>query len=58
MPTLIQGVRDTGLLIGAYGQREQTHVLSRSGNPETQLIDAYIQEGVVSFLDHSSRGLS
>ncbi|KAH8118535.1 cyclin-dependent protein kinase inhibitor [Phellopilus nigrolimitatus] len=58
VPALIQGVKDMGLLLGVYGQREQTELLSRSTNPDTILVDAFLKEGVIAFLDHSPRGFS
>jgi len=57
VPSLIQGVKDLGLLIGVYGQREQTLSLSKTMHSDATAIDAFFQDGVVSFLDHSARGL-
>lgn len=44
-----------GLLLGVYGQPDQTSVLGKSPNADATLVDAFIRDGVVSFLDHSSR---
>lgn len=54
VPSLVQGVKDNGLLLGVYGRRAQTEALSKSSTPD--LVDAFYVDGVMSFLDHSSRG--
>ena len=46
-----------GVLLGVYGQRMHTSSLIASTTPDTNLADAVFQDGVVSFMDHSSRGL-
>ncbi len=51
------GVKDTGLLIGVHGRREQVSVLSANATTDTNFVDAYIQEAIVTFLDHSSRAI-
>lgn len=57
VPSLIQGLKDTGLLLGVYGEREQTSLLTDPLDPDAIPVDAHFHEGVVSFLDHSSRGV-
>ncbi|KAI5124795.1 hypothetical protein M0805_005429 [Coniferiporia weirii] len=57
VPSLIQGVKDIGLLLGVYGQPDQAVSLTKSTDTDATLVDAFIQDGVVRFLDHSSRGL-
>lgn len=56
VPSLMPGVRDMGLLLGVYGSSEQLSSLSKPSSLDNILIDALYQDGVVSFLDHSSRG--
>lgn len=55
--TLIQGVKDMGLLIGVYGQTDQISSLSKTNQSESLLIDSYFHDGVLSFLDHPARNL-
>ena len=55
VPSLIQGVKDMGLLLGVHGQLEQTSTLNKSPNMDATLADALLRDGVVSFLDHSTR---
>ncbi|OCB90859.1 cyclin-dependent protein kinase inhibitor [Sanghuangporus baumii] len=57
VPSLVRGLKDTGLLLGVYGEREQTALLSDPAEPDVIPVDAFHHEGIVSFLDHSSRGL-
>lgn len=57
MPALVQGVKDVGLLIGAYGSREQTTTLLRVASAEPNSVDAVQQEGIISFIDHGTRNL-
>ena len=56
VPSLVQGVKDSGLLLGVYGRRAQTEALSKSTTPDAILVDAFYADGVMSFMDHSSRG--
>ena len=52
----MQGVKDNGLLLGVYGKRDRTEALSRSTASDMILVDAFFADGVMTFLDHSSRG--
>ena len=56
VPSLVQGVKDNGLLLGVYGRRAQTEALSKSLASDAVLVDAFYTDGVMSFWDHSSRG--
>ncbi|EJD01250.1 cyclin-dependent protein kinase inhibitor [Fomitiporia mediterranea MF3/22] len=58
VPSLVQGVKDTGLLLGVYGKHDQCTLLNDPSDGDTTIsVDAFIHEGVVTFLDHSSRGI-
>lgn len=57
VPPLIQGMKDTGLLIGVHGRREHVSLLSVNVTTDPNFVDAYFHEGVVTFLDHSSRAI-
>ena len=53
----MQGVKDTGLLVGVHGNKEQVSALGANASTDANFVDAYIQEGIVTFLDHSSRAI-
>lgn len=57
VPALVQGVKDAGLLVGAYGSKEETSVWRRSNTTDSVSVDAVLHDGVVSYLDHLSQTL-
>lgn len=57
VPSLIQGVKDMGILLGVYGHRAHTSSLTASTTPDANLVDAVFHDGLISFVDHSSRAL-
>jgi len=53
IPSLVQGVKDFGLLVGAFGNVRH---LSAFGSPEsTSTVDAFLQDGILTYVDHSKR---
>lgn len=62
----MQGVKDNGLLIGAHGSQQEQIMNSDAGSSTNGTVpieatvagvDAFLQDGVVTFLDHVARGL-
>ncbi|KAG9317170.1 cyclin-dependent protein kinase inhibitor [Chiua virens] len=49
VPSLIQGIRDAGLLVGIHGGPSSTNVMSRSA--ENAHVDAYVHDGTVVYTD-------
>ncbi|KDR83451.1 hypothetical protein GALMADRAFT_274898 [Galerina marginata CBS 339.88] len=60
VPSLVDGIRSAELLVGVYGLAENRLGLSMGSLPETDntTVDAFIVEGVVSFVDNSMRELA
>lgn len=56
VPSLIQGVKDTGLLVGAFGPVDMASLLS-GASPPIPHVDAILVDGVLSYIEHSMRGL-
>ncbi|TFY72077.1 hypothetical protein EVG20_g918 [Dentipellis fragilis] len=54
VPSLVRGVRDAGLLIGAYGTPESIAALAPTAGTEGVPVDALFQDGVMAFHDYSS----
>jgi hypothetical protein len=53
---VIQGIKDTGLLVGTFGTPEQTAVLSASST-EIAGVDAVLGDGMLTCVEHSMRAL-
>jgi hypothetical protein len=56
VPMVIQGIKDTGLLVGTFGTPEQTAVLSASST-EIAGVDAVLGDGMLTCVEHSMRAL-
>jgi len=56
VPSLIQGVKDLGLLIGTYGAQEDLSKLPTSSGTDPNGIDAALQDGVLTYFDFYKRG--
>ncbi|KAL4241238.1 Peroxisome assembly protein 12 [Abortiporus biennis] len=52
VPALIQGVKDFGLLVGAFGGSEHMSNLSIH---DSFAVDAYLQDGILTFYDYTRR---
>ena len=52
IPSLIQGVKGFGLLVGAYGVPENVSSLS---DRDSGLVDAFLLDGILTYFDHSKR---
>lgn len=55
MPSLIQGVKDLGLLVGTYGAQEDLGKLPTSSGTDPNGIDAALQDGVLTYFDFYKR---
>jgi len=53
VPSLIQGIRDAGLLVGIHNGPSLTDVVSQSA--ENAHIDVYVHDGTVVYTDHSPK---
>ncbi|KAF8529169.1 cyclin-dependent protein kinase inhibitor [Hysterangium stoloniferum] len=47
VPSLVQGIRDSGLLLAAFGSRES------ASQADLGTLDALMQNGVLTFIDHT-----
>ncbi|KAF7301526.1 Cyclin-dependent protein kinase inhibitor [Mycena indigotica] len=56
VPSLIDGVRTAGLLIGIIGASEQSEHLT-SASIDATPVDAFLRDKMVSYVDHSAREL-
>ncbi|KAI0693587.1 hypothetical protein BC835DRAFT_1068445 [Cytidiella melzeri] len=52
VPSLVRAVKDFGLLLGAFGGKEQLSLLSAGENSA----DAFLQDGILTYSDYSKRG--
>lgn len=52
VPSLVQAVKEFGLLLGAFGATEQIAALSAGENS----VDALLQDGILTYSDYSKRG--
>ncbi|KIK99683.1 hypothetical protein PAXRUDRAFT_131479 [Paxillus rubicundulus Ve08.2h10] len=52
VPSLIQGIRDAGLLVGVHGGPSPSNVLIHSA--ESTHVDAYIRDGTVVYMERSA----
>ncbi|KAI0069093.1 ankyrin [Artomyces pyxidatus] len=55
VPSLIRAVRDAGLLIAAYGPPQHISNLSSGRGSEGVSVDAFFQDGVLTFHDNFAR---
>ncbi|KAG8906028.1 ubiquitin-protein ligase peroxin 12 [Tulasnella sp. 403] len=56
IPSLIPAIKDSGVLLAAYGKQDQLSTLSAptaaGDNGATSAVDGILQDGVLSYLDH------
>lgn len=55
VPSLIQGVKDLGLLVGTFGAQEDLARLPTSSDTDPNGIDAALQDGVLSYFNYYKR---
>ncbi|KAH9943358.1 cyclin-dependent protein kinase inhibitor [Epithele typhae] len=55
-PSLIQGVKDFGLLVGTFGVREDIERLPTSTGAEASGLDAALHDGVLTYFNPRQRG--
>ncbi|KAG9002368.1 phosphate system positive regulatory protein pho81 [Tulasnella sp. 427] len=60
VPSLIAAVKDSGVLVAAFGSKDQTALLTSLIQPVVDgatpnTIDAVLQDGVLSYIDHGPR---
>lgn len=60
VPSLVDGIRSAELLVGVYGVGENRPAIATGSLSQTEntTIDAFIADGVVSFVDNSMRELT
>jgi CDK inhibitor PHO81 len=56
VPTVVQGIKDTGLLVGTFGTAQETTALAALG-PDVPGVDAVLGEGLLTCLEQSVRAL-
>ncbi|TFY77848.1 hypothetical protein EWM64_g6163 [Hericium alpestre] len=54
VPSLVRGVRDAGLLVGASGTPADIAALTPSNLSEGVSVDALHQDGIMAFHDHAA----
>ncbi|KAI0650656.1 cyclin-dependent protein kinase inhibitor [Trametes meyenii] len=57
VPSLIQGVKDLGLLVGTFGLGEELERLPASSGADVNGVDAVLHEGVLTYFNHGKRGM-
>ncbi|KAI0750892.1 cyclin-dependent protein kinase inhibitor [Daedaleopsis nitida] len=57
VPSLIQGVKDFGLLVGTYGLREDLERLPTSAGADASGVDAALLDGVLTYFNHKQRAV-
>ncbi|KAJ7122752.1 cyclin-dependent protein kinase inhibitor [Mycena epipterygia] len=57
VPSLIDGIRNAGLLIGINGASEKSEPLTSASVIEGTPVDAFVRDGMVFYVDHSMREL-
>ncbi|KAG6831882.1 hypothetical protein H0H92_006999 [Tricholoma furcatifolium] len=57
VPSLIHGIRNTGLIVGAHGQSEDLDRLSTTSDIDGTPVDAIFDHGKVVFTDHTMEEL-
>ncbi|KAG8927295.1 ubiquitin-protein ligase peroxin 12 [Tulasnella sp. 417] len=60
VPSLVAAVKDSGVLVAAFGSKDQTSVLTSSIPPivdgaVSSTVDAVLQDGILSYIDHTPR---
>ncbi|KAI0832509.1 cyclin-dependent protein kinase inhibitor [Trametes gibbosa] len=55
VPSLIQGVKDFGLLVGTFGLPEDIERLPSSAGAEATGVDAMLHDGVLTYFNHGLR---
>lgn len=54
VPSLIQGIKDMGLIVGTYGSPDNLASLSALAGSSSPLVDAVLQEGLLNFTNHAA----
>ncbi|KAJ7162538.1 cyclin-dependent protein kinase inhibitor [Mycena crocata] len=57
VPSLIDGIRNAGLIIGINGASEKSAPLTSASAIEGTPVDAFVRDGIVFYVDHSMREL-
>ncbi|KAJ7638577.1 cyclin-dependent protein kinase inhibitor [Roridomyces roridus] len=57
VPSLIDGIRNAGLLIGINGASDSSEPLTSASPIEGTPVDAFVRDGMVFYVDHSMREL-
>lgn len=57
VPSLIQGIRNAGLLVGVYGGSDTSASLITASGIEGSPVDAFLKDGIVVYTDLSMREL-
>ncbi|KAJ7688424.1 cyclin-dependent protein kinase inhibitor [Mycena rosella] len=57
VPSLIDGIRNAGLLIGIHGASQHSEPLTSASAIEGTPVDAFVRDGTVFYVDHSMREL-
>ncbi|KAH9899788.1 cyclin-dependent protein kinase inhibitor [Cubamyces lactineus] len=57
VPSLIQGVKDFGLLVGTFGLLEDLERLPSSAGAEASGVDAVLHDGVLTYFNHGKKGM-
>lgn len=55
VPSLIQGVKDLGLLVGTFGTQDDLVSLSTSSGADLNGVDAALQDGVLTYFNSYKR---
>ena len=57
VPSLIDGIRNAGLLVGVYGEATSLESLIATSSIPGTPVDASLSQGVVVFIDRSAQGV-
>jgi CDK inhibitor PHO81 len=57
VPSLIDGIRNAGLLVGVYGETSSLESLVTASSVPQTPVDASLSQGAVVFLDRSAQGV-
>lgn len=55
MPSLADGIRSSELIVGVYGAEQTLASLRGAPESESAVVDAFIIDGIISFIDRSER---
>ena len=55
VPSLIQGVKDLGLLVGTFGTQDELALLPTSSGADPNGVDAALQDGVLTYFNSYRR---